>query len=135
MKKWMMVAVALSMMSMAFASDKKADAAKSDKMGKAVSVAGIVTDPMCAKSKDKAKMMDSDCAKKCAKDGKLAFVADSDGKVWSVQNPEALKGHEGHHVTVKGHLNDADSSIHVVSASMKAEKKAAKKEMKEEKKS
>src|SRR5437763_1937934 len=101
MKKLMMVVVAFSMMSMAFASDKKADAAKSD-MGKAVTVAGIVTDPMCAKSGDKAKMMDSDCAKKCAADGKLAFVADSDGKVWSVTNPEALKGHEGHHVMLKG---------------------------------
>ena len=71
MKKIMLVAVAFSMMSMGFAADKKADA-KTVKMGKQVTVAGIVTDPMCAKSGDKAKMMDSDCAKKCMKDGKMA---------------------------------------------------------------
>jgi hypothetical protein len=29
---------------------------------------------------------------------KLTFVTDKDQKAWDVANPEALKGHEGHHV-------------------------------------
>src|SRR5579872_5802345 len=35
-------------------------------------------------------------------DGK-AFSDDKDQKSWTVQNPEALKGHEGHHVRVRTH--------------------------------
>ena len=110
------------------------DAKKSDtkKMDKEVKVTGIVTDPACAKSGDKAKMTDEACAKKCSEDGKMAFVNDKDGSVWSITNPEALKGHEGHHVTLKGHANAADKSFHVMSAEMVKEK--AKKEMKETKK-
>ncbi len=110
------------------------DAKKSDakKMDKEVKVTGIVTDPACAKSGDKAKMTDEACAKKCAEDGKLAFVNDKDGYVWSITNPEALKGHEGHHVTLKGHANATDKSFHVMSAEMVKEK--AKKETKKSEK-
>src|SRR5260370_7735897 len=32
---------------------------------------------------------------------KITFVADKDQKSWAVENPEALKGHEGHRVQVK----------------------------------
>src|SRR5262249_16329963 len=47
--------------------DAKADAKKADakKTDKEVKVTGIVTDPACAKSGDKAKMSDEACAKKC----------------------------------------------------------------------
>lgn len=110
---------------MAMADDKKMDAKKD----KEVKVTGIVTDPACAKSGDKAKMSDEACAKKCAANGKLAFVNDKDGSVWTITNPEALKGHEGHHVTLKGHANAADNSFHVMGATM-AKEKAAKKEAK-----
>jgi hypothetical protein len=109
------------------------DAKKSDKkMDKEVKVTGIVTDQACAKSGDKAKMTDEACAKKCAADGKLAFVNDKDGSVWDITNPEALKGHEGHHVTLKGHANATDKTFHVMSAemaksSMKKETKKAEK--------
>jgi hypothetical protein len=126
MKKIFALAMILCLsVGMSFAKTAKSD----DKsMGKEVKVTGIVTDAACAKSGDKAKMTDSACAKKCIEgDGKMAFVNDKDGSVWSITNPEALKGHEGHHVTLKGHANAADNSFHVMSASMvkdKAEKKA-----------
>ncbi len=29
-------------------------------------------------------------------------VSDKDGKTWKVSNPDALKGHEGHHVSGAG---------------------------------
>lgn len=115
--------------------DAKADAKKADakKMDKEVKVTGIVTDPACAKSGDKAKMTDEACAKKCAEGGKLAFVNDKDGSVWSISNPEALKGHEGHHVTLSGHANATDKSFHVMKAEM-AKAKATKETKKAEKK-
>jgi len=43
---------------------------------------------------------------------------DKDNKSWTVTNPEALKGHEGHEVTLKAHVDDAKNEIHVVSVKM-----------------
>jgi hypothetical protein len=60
---------------------------------------------------------------KVSADGKT-FV-DKDNKSWTVSNPEALKGHEGHEVTLKAHEDAAKNEIHVVSVKM------AKGEMKE----
>ena len=54
---------------------------------------------------------------------KLTFVSDKDKKSWDVVNPEALKGHEGHHVEVSAHVYADKDQIHVVSVKMlKAEK-------------
>src|SRR5258708_12926027 len=43
---------------------------------------------------------------------KITFVADKDQKSWAVENPEALKGHEGHLVQLKAHVDAANASIH-----------------------
>lgn len=118
--------------------DKKADKAKAkaDKAAaKVVTVAGIVTDPMCAKSGDKKKMMDSDCAKKCAADGKWAFVSDKDGQVWNIDNPDEVKGHEGHHVKLTGHADKSAMTFHVEKVAMLSQKTSgAKHKKKAEKK-
>src|SRR2546425_13135694 len=53
---------------------------------------------------------------KVSADGKT-FV-DKDNKSWTVSNPEALKGHEGHEVTLKAHEDAAKNEIHVVSVKM-----------------
>jgi hypothetical protein len=54
---------------------------------------------------------------------KLTFVSDKDKKSWDVANPEALKGHEGHHVEVSAHVYADKDQIHVMSVKMlKAEK-------------
>ena len=49
---------------------------------------------------------------------KISFVSDKDMKGWDVMNPEALKGHEGHHVEVSAHVYADKSSIHVMSVKM-----------------
>ena len=54
---------------------------------------------------------------------KLTFVSDKDKKSWEVANPEALKGHEGHHVEVSAHVYADKNQIHVMSVKMlKADK-------------
>lgn|SRR5262249_28981698 len=59
---------------------------------------------------------------KVTADGKT-FV-DKDNKSWTVTNQEALKGHEGHEVTLKAREDTAKNEIHVVSVKMgKATKK------------
>jgi len=73
----------------------KNDNMKSDTMGKkAMSITGKISD-----------------------DGKM-FVSDKDSKSWTITNPEAVKGHEGHHVTVKAHVDASKGEIHVMSLKM-----------------
>lgn len=59
----------------------------------------------------------ADCAKKCLDAGeKMVFVTDKDKKVIPVANPEALKDHAGHHVKVKGTVDNG--ALTVASATM-----------------
>ncbi len=86
-----------------------------DDMAKESTVNGWVTDSGCG-----VKGMSADhaaCAKKCLEKGaKMVVVTDEDKKVLTVENPDVLKDHVGHHVAVTGHI-DGDT-IHVESAKM-----------------
>jgi hypothetical protein len=85
-------------------------------MGKAVS--GWVTDAKCGVKG--ANAAHAACAKKCIAAGeKMAFVPDGTQDVLIVDNPDSLKGHEGHHVTVTGKMDK--KTIHVDSVKMMAE--------------
>jgi len=78
-------------------------------------VNGYVSDSMCAAKG--AKDGHGDCVNKCiAKGAKYVIVTDGDKKVLTVDNPDALKGHEGHHVAVTGEI--MGSSIHIDSTKM-----------------
>ena len=78
-------------------------------------VNGWVTDSNCgAKGAAAGK---EDCAKKCIEKGaKMVVVTDKDKKVLTVENPDALKDHIGHHVAITG--TTTGDSIHVDSAKM-----------------
>jgi hypothetical protein len=54
---------------------------------------------------------------KISDDGK-SFISDKDGKSLTINNPDAVKGHEGHHVTLKAHVSADNSSVDVVSLKM-----------------
>ena len=61
------------------------------------------------------------CAKKCIDAGeKPVLVTDKDQKVVGIDNPDAVKGHEGHHVQVTGTM-DANGMIHVDKVTMLAQ--------------
>jgi len=47
---------------------------------------------------------------------KLRFVTDQ--RAWNVDNPETLKGHEGHYVRVTAHLYPSKDSIHVTEVNL-----------------
>jgi hypothetical protein len=86
-----------------------------DDMGKSTTVNGWVSDDKCGVkgANDKAEA----CTKKCLAAGaKMVIVTDGDSKVLAVDNQDALKGHEGHHISVTGTLKG--DTIHVVSAKM-----------------
>jgi hypothetical protein len=88
--------------SMAFASDAK-------------TVNGWISDSKCGVKGANAGA--EACTKKCIEAGASpVVVTDGDQKVLTVDNPDALKAHYGHHVAVTGHI-DGDK-IHVDSVKM-----------------
>lgn len=106
MRKLLLASLALSVMFMfvgvSFADD-------------ATTVKGYVSDSKCGAKGANAKA--AECTKKCLKAGaKMVVVTDGDQKVLMVDNPDALTGHEGHHVAVTGKVTG--DSIHVDSVAM-----------------
>ena len=55
---------------------------------------------------------------------KYTFVNDKDQKSWDIMNPEAVKGHEGHHVSLSAHVYADKDQIHVMKVTMMKEKTA-----------
>jgi len=107
MKKILLVCLALSVMflvvSVSWAGDK------------AETVKGWVSDSQCGAKGANAGA--AECTKKCVEKGaSLVVVTDGDQKVLMVENQDALKGHEGHHVEVTGHMEK--DSLHVDSVKM-----------------
>ncbi len=97
MKKLMAICFAMLILTFGIASAQdtmKSDTMKADTAKKAVNVTG-----------------------KISEDGKM-FVSDSDSKSWSIVNPEAVKGHQGHHVILTAHVNADKNEVHVMSLKM-----------------
>src|SRR5271165_1306899 len=81
-----------------------------DDMGKSTTVNGWVADDKCGAKGANAGA--EACTKKCLAAGaKVVIVTDKDQKVLMVDNPDALKGHEGHHIAASGTVKG--DSIHV----------------------
>ncbi|MGA8341357.1 MAG: hypothetical protein ABR881_11855 [Candidatus Sulfotelmatobacter sp.] len=97
MKKLMSVIFALSLLtslSLTAQDTMKQDNMKASTSTKATSITGKISD-----------------------DG-TTFVSDKDGKSWTISNPNAVKGHEGHHVTLKAHVSADTNAVEVVSLKM-----------------
>ena len=57
-------------------------------------------------------------------DGKT-FTNDADNSSWTINNPDKVKGHEGHKVVLRGTADAAAKTITVKSVTMAGEKSAA----------
>ena len=103
MKKLMFVAFAVvALMSlMAIAQDvTKQDTAKQDSVASAKMSSNALT-----------------ISGKVSDDGKT-FVNDKDSKSWTVSNPDALKGHEGHQVTVTANVDADKTEVTILTVKM-----------------
>ena len=81
----------------------------------AQTVNGWVSDSKCGVKGANAEA--AECTKKCIAAGaSMVVVTDGDQKILTVENPDALKGHEGHHIAVTGTVTG--EKIHVDSAKM-----------------
>jgi hypothetical protein len=100
----LLLGLVLSVTSFGFAGDDKAS-----------TVNGWISDSKCGVKG--ANAGGAACTKKCLESGaKMVVVTDGDQKILNVDNPDALKGHEGHHVAVTGDVNG--DTIHVASVKM-----------------
>jgi len=54
---------------------------------------------------------------KISDDGKM-FVSDKDSKNWNISNPDAVKGHEGHHVVLTAVVDADKGEVQVMSLKM-----------------
>jgi hypothetical protein len=107
MKKVLMICAAVSflffLVAIASAGDKSA------------TVNGYVSDSMCGAKG--ASAGHAACMTKCmGKGAKAVIVTDGDQKVVTIDNPDAVKGHEGHHVAATGAVTG--DSIHIESVKM-----------------
>ncbi|HXY16224.1 MAG TPA: hypothetical protein VEI26_17170 [Terriglobales bacterium] len=106
MKKVLLVLVALSLLFFMVGLVSAADS---------TTVKGYVSDSQCGAKG--AKEGHADCMNKCVSKGaKYVIVTDKDNKVLMVDNPDVLKGHEGHHIAATGTVTG--DTIHVNSMKM-----------------
>ena len=88
------VMVLASLGSWAQTSSQKSDKNSTATSGKTMTITGMVSD-----------------------DGKM-IVSDKDQKSWKVDNPDTLKAHEGHHISVNANEDPASETLHVNSVKM-----------------
>jgi hypothetical protein len=90
-------------------------------------IRGWFSDESCARQKVDAGKIEptkADCTKKCLEKGvKLAFISETDKKVFTVSNPENFKQDIGAYWEVTGTTNDDDQTLHVDSAKKLADVK------------
>ena len=87
----------------------------------AAKVSGYISDSMCG-AKHNGSAPNAACVKKCLGGGaKPVFVDDANKTVYTIDDPDSVKGHEGHHVSVVAKMDDSDKTIHITKVSMLAD--------------
>ena len=76
---------------------------------------GTISEEHCGAKHAAATAADQKCIEKCMQGGAAPVFVSGD-KVYKIDNPDAVKGHEGHKVTVTGKMEG--DSIHVDSVKM-----------------
>jgi hypothetical protein len=75
------------------------------------SINGWISDSMCGA---KHAGSGSACVKKCIEGGMApVFVDESKKAVWKIDNPDAVKGFYGDHVTIQATTDTGNKSVHI----------------------
>ncbi len=92
-----------------------------DMSSKPVSATGWISDAKCGVKM--ANAAGAACAKKCIASGeKPVFVDSATQTVWSIDDPESVTAHAGHHVKVKATEDAATKTMHITKVTMVADK-------------
>jgi hypothetical protein len=87
----------------------------------AAKVSGYISDSKCGAMHNSAAPNEA-CVKKCIDAGaKPVFVDDAKKEVYTIDDPAAVKGHDGHHVSVIGKVDESAKTIHISKVSMLAD--------------
>jgi hypothetical protein len=90
-------------------------AAVAAKAADSTHINGWISDSMCGA---KHAGSGSECVKKCIEGGMApVFVDESKKAVWTIDNPDAVKGFYGDHVTISATADASKKSVHVDSIS------------------
>ncbi len=60
----------------------------------------------------------ADVKKNIAGGANYVFVDDASKQVWKIDNPEAVKGHEGHHISFNGGMDKVSMTVHIGTITM-----------------
>jgi len=123
-KKLMVISLVLCLMLAIGAVAKSKTAASKDQ-----SVTGWVSETTCATQPGARAVVSwfrshpagagQPCVRKCIAQGATpVIITDGANKVLKVENPDAVKGYEGHHVRVTGHTDAGKGAIHVAELKM-----------------
>ena len=65
----------------------------------------------------------ADVQKNIAGGAKYVFVDDASKQVWIIDNPEAVKGPEGHHISFNGGQDKVSKTVHIGTITMLKDQK------------
>lgn len=82
----------------------------------AESWSGVIADSSCGAKHKAGTEADAKCAAACIKNKGASAVFVSGDNVYKIDNQDAIKGHEGHKVTITGKMTG--DSIHIDSVKM-----------------
>jgi hypothetical protein len=92
-----------------------------DATPKTVKVDGWVSETACGAA-HAGKGANPSCVAKCIKEGaKPVFVDDAKSTVWTIDNPDVVKNHYGHHIEVTGTEDVAKKQVHITNVTMLAD--------------
>jgi hypothetical protein len=84
----------------------------------AAKVSGYIAESKCGATHNSA-APDAACVKKCIDGGaKPVFVDDAKKSVYTIDDPDSVKDHYGHHVSVVGKVDESDKTIHIAKVMM-----------------
>jgi len=84
----------------------------------AAKVSGYIGDSKCGATHNSS-APNAACVKKCIDGGaKPVFVDDAKKEVYVIDDPDVVKDHYGHHVSVVGKVDEADKTIHIANVAM-----------------
>ena len=84
----------------------------------AMKVDGYIGDSKCGAMHNGA-APNASCVKKCIDGGaKPVFVDDAKKEVYAIDDPDSVKGHDGHHVAVVGKVDESAKTIHISKLTM-----------------
>ena len=92
---------------------------------KTVKMDGWISETGCGAEHASSKGANRSCVAKCIKEGaKPVFVDDAKQNVYTIDNPDSIKEHYGHHIQFTGTANGSTKTVHIAKVTMLADQGA-----------